>query len=176
MDSNTTPLAGAQGDVLPDGWYEWRLCDREIYIGYTYVNGGRVDKGRGPSVATCLENGDTFDPAVVLTVAEHDALIARVAQLEVQLKETVAYVGDSDTMFLELTAENRRLTALVDEAGEWEVVPHVMPFNAQGDYLSGTGQGLCIWLQCTMANAVWHGVPLGENMQLRRKKETPHAE
>lgn len=56
-------------------------------------------------------------------------------------------------------------------AGEWEDVPREEPFNAQGDYVMGTGQGLCIWLKCTVAGAIWHGVPLGDNMRLQRRKQ-----
>lgn len=70
-----------------------------------------------------------------------------------------------------LDAARTERDALVAGA-EWEDVPREEPFNAQGDYVMGTGEGLCVWLQCTVAGAIWHGVPLGENMRLQRRVPT----
>ena len=72
----------------------------------------------------------------------------------------------------ELAAARARMAALeaaLAERGEWEPVPQEEPFNSQGDYVMGTGQGLAVWLQCSVASAVWHGVPLGENIRLMRR-------
>jgi hypothetical protein len=73
--SNTTEL--------PDGWY--KVTDDAGGVDFERVEDGCCDYGEGTSVAQCLKWGYTFEPAVCMTKTEHNALLARVAELEREL-------------------------------------------------------------------------------------------
>ena len=107
-----------------------------------------------------------WDDARIATLAEYAAA-----------NWDAAHAGDllrrlRDDYEHELAAARARIAVMeaeLAERGEWEPVPQEEPFNSQGDYVMGTGQGLAVWLQCSVASAVWHGVPLGENIRLMRR-------
>lgn len=142
---------------------------------------------------TPLFDDDETDSGILQErIAIMQAAIYQLRQQVESLKETLAFAAQykgiegrpcplckyEDGVFIEacrmhmdMDELQKQVESLTRKLREWEDVPREEPFNKQGDYVNGTGEGLCIWLRCGVVGAIWHGVPLGENMRLQRRKE-----
>lgn len=96
-------------ETLADGWY--KLTWRDGTEDYEKVVNNCVDYGSGDTVNQCLAWGWKFEPAICMSVPDHAALVARIAELEAQVKQR----DDDWLKMLRAIAKLEDLTALADE-------------------------------------------------------------
>lgn len=79
---------------LPDGWY--RVTGPDYSVDFERIVNGRCDYGNGATVADCIKWGYTFEPAVCLTVADHDDLRRQLAEKNKRVRELGNWINLKD--------------------------------------------------------------------------------